>query len=68
MRKTLFIAMLAILCLGCNINPSKEARIQQLEAEMQQMNNAVMELESQVQALEEKNKELEIKIIGLKEE
>jgi len=68
MRKTLIIAMLAILFIGCNINPSKEARLQKLEAEMQQMNNAVMELESQVQALEEKNKELEIKIVGLKED
>jgi outer membrane murein-binding lipoprotein Lpp len=67
MRKTLFIAMLAILLSGCNINPSKVARIQQLEAEMQQMSNAVMELESQVEALEEKNKELEMKIVGLKE-
>ncbi len=68
MRKTLLTLALTTLLIGCNMNPSKEARLQKLEAEMQQMNNAVMELESQVQALEEKNKELKMKIVGLKED
>ena len=58
MKKTILILIIITLFVGCNINPSKEARIQKLESEMQIMMDKVNELENKVETLEVTNEQL----------
>ncbi len=59
MKKALLLISLTILCMGCNMNPNKEDRIQKLETEMQRTIDRVKELENRVHTLEAINEQLE---------
>ena len=54
-----------ILATGCDMNPSKEARIQQLESEMQQALEKIDKLEDKYQAIDSINLQLQTKILEL---
>lgn len=62
MKKAALLTILALFLLGCNMNPSKEARLQRLEAEMQQSMAKIETLETSVQALNEANARLNSRI------
>lgn len=49
---------LSFFIVGCNMNPSKEARIQKLESEIQDSSKKIKQLEKRVEGLEEMNKQL----------
>lgn len=65
MKKIFIMASLSLFLFGCNMNPNKEARIQQLETEKQQTIEKINKLESSIQALEVKNEELRTRILEL---
>jgi outer membrane murein-binding lipoprotein Lpp len=62
MKKTLIIIVISVLCFGCNMNPNKEARIQQLESDMQQLTEKINQLEERAEALEKINEELNLEV------
>jgi len=62
MKKVLLIITIAGFFIGCKMNPSKEARIQKLETEIQMTIHKVNELESRVQTLEVLNAQLKTRI------
>jgi predicted nucleic acid-binding Zn-ribbon protein len=68
MKKVLLIAFCSLFFLGCNMNPSKEARLQQLEMEIQQTMDKINSLEGRVQTLEDINEELETRILALEKQ
>lgn len=68
MKKLFLTATLSVLFFGCNMNPSKEARIQDLETEMEQTMERISELEDRVQILEESNELLKTRVIQLEKE
>jgi len=51
-RKTLFLCALFIFNAGCNVNESKEARIQKLESLHAQTKETIAELEARIVTLE----------------
>lgn len=65
MKKIFLIAICSLFVIGCNMNPNKEARIQELETEIRLTINKINELESRVQVLEVENGELKTRIIEL---
>lgn len=65
MKNIFLLAFLSLSLLGCKMNPSKEARIKQIESEMEQAKEKIDKLEGKIQTLESANKELESKIIEL---
>ncbi|MEJ1223988.1 hypothetical protein [Sediminicola sp. 1XM1-17] len=65
MKKVLLIATFSLLFIGCNMNPSKEARIQSLETEMKQTTDKINELIIRIQSLEDINEQLKTKVIEL---
>jgi predicted RNase H-like nuclease (RuvC/YqgF family) len=67
-QKTVLIATLSVFLSGCNMNPSKEARIQKLETEIQQSQEKIEGLEIRVRALESQNEELIKKIMDLEKQ
>lgn len=62
MKKAFGIIALSIFFIGCTMNPSKEARIQKLEREIQQSLEKIDQLESKVAALQSVNETLKTKI------
>ena len=56
MKQLLITTALLISIAGCNINESKEARIQKLETNSEQTASKLQELEQRVQALESNEK------------
>ncbi|MEM1328918.1 MAG: hypothetical protein AAGI23_23370 [Bacteroidota bacterium] len=62
MKKVLGIIAMSVLFVGCNMNPSKEARIQKLETEVQQSMEKINQLEERIETLEEINAGLLFKI------
>lgn len=62
MKNALTIIALSIFFIGCNVNLSKEARIQKLEAEIQQSIEKIDQLEKRIGSLEEANTALLSKI------
>lgn len=62
MKKAALLTILSLFLLGCNMNPSKEARLQKLEAEIQQSMEKINTLEASVQALEQTNTQLKTRI------
>lgn len=52
MQRVFFLSFLAVMLFGCNMNPNKEARIEQLETELEQSKEKIDVLESRIQALE----------------
>ena len=65
MKKIFLIATCSLFLFGCNMNPSKEARIQKLETEMKQTMNEINKLESRIQTLEGINEEFKTRILEL---
>jgi len=65
MKKIFFIATFSLLLFGCNMNPSKEARIQKLETKIQETMDQVNKLEDKVQTLEVENEQLKTRVLEL---
>jgi outer membrane murein-binding lipoprotein Lpp len=65
MKKVFLCIACSVFLLGCNMNPSKEARIQKLETEVQQTLDRVSELESSIQTLKSMNEDLAAKVSEL---
>lgn len=65
MKKVFGIIAVSFLFIGCNMNPSKEARILKLETEIQHSMDKINQLEARVESLEEVNKRLQLKIVEL---
>jgi len=65
MKSIFLIVILSMLFVGCNMNPSKEARIQELESEMQQTTDKISELEIRIQLLEDLNEQLKSRNLEL---
>ncbi len=63
MKKGLVIVVVSILFIGCNMNPSKEARIQKLETEMLQSIEKINQLENKVKSLEDINEQLKSRLL-----
>ncbi len=61
-KKALPILTLAILLFGCNMNPSKGARIEKLEAQIEESLERLNQLEKKVEELEKTNSALKSKI------
>lgn len=62
MKNALGIFTVLILMFGCNMNPSKEARIQHLESAMESSREEISQLEMRVEILEKSNVDLMAKI------
>lgn len=58
MKKVLTIIAISCLCLGCQMNPSKEARISKLENEMKSSIERIEELEKEAISLKAENTDL----------
>jgi len=65
MKKGLVIVVVSILFIGCNMNPSKEARIQKLETEMLQSIEKINQLENKVKSLEDINEQLQSRLLAV---
>ncbi len=65
MKKILLLLGCAMFLFSCNMNPSKEARIQKLETEIQQAMDKINQLESSMQSLEGMNEDLKAKLLEL---
>ena len=65
MKKVILIASVSLFFTACNMNPSKEARIQELETEMLMAMDKIGKLENRIQILEDMNGELNAKILEL---
>lgn len=65
MKKVFLCIACSVFLLGCNMNPSKEARIQKLETEIEQTLDRVSELESSIQTLKGINEDLITKVSEL---
>lgn len=68
MKKLFLLVFLSLIIFGCSMNPNKEARIQQLESDIEQTIKKIDNLESRVQTLENVNKQLELRILELEKE
>ena len=62
------MATLSVFLSGCNMNPSKEARIQKLETEIEQSLEKIEDLETRVGALESQNEQLQKEILIFEEQ
>lgn len=62
MKRIFLLVIFANIFIGCNVNPSKEARIQKLETEISAVTYQIKEIENRVQLLEIENEELKTKI------
>jgi hypothetical protein len=62
MKKVLLLAAFSFFFFGCNMNPSKEARLQKLEAEIQHSIDKISQLESSLQTLELENQQLKTRV------
>ncbi|MET7029510.1 hypothetical protein [Sediminicola luteus] len=68
MKKIILIAAFSLLLIGCNMNPSKEARIQKLETEILKAMDKIRSLESRIQNLEDIKGELNTRILELEKQ
>jgi len=60
--------VLSLLICGCNINPSKEARVQKLETELQQSIDKINQLESKLKILEDNYEQFKSKVAELEKQ
>ncbi|MCG2431023.1 hypothetical protein [Aequorivita xiaoshiensis] len=65
MKKTILISLISLGLYGCNMNPNKEARIQQLETKTEKKFEAFKKLENRILTLENANAKLESRILKL---
>ena len=68
MKNIILIAVLSSFLFGCNMNPSKEARIQKLEAELQKTLDNVKKLDTKIQTLESINAAFKTRVIELEKQ
>lgn len=68
MKKIFLIATCSLILFGCNLNPNKEARIQDLETEIKQTIDKINKLESRVKVLEGVNDQFKTRIIELEKQ
>lgn len=68
MKKNLLIIALSLFIYGCNMNPSKEARIQELETEMLVAKEKIDTLEKRINTLEDMKSELNERILELEKQ
>ncbi|MEB8330693.1 hypothetical protein OO009_15150 [Flavobacteriaceae bacterium KMM 6897] len=68
MKKIFLISFLSLSLFGCNMNPNKEARIQQLESKIEQKSDELDKLEIRVQTLESVNAKLESRVLKLEKQ
>ena len=61
-KKITLLSLMALSLSGCNPNPSKEARIQKLEAEIEVSIEQIEELKVRIETLENLNEELHSRI------
>ena len=66
--KKIFIAVFSLCLFGCNMNPSKEARIQKLETEIQETMDKINKLEVKFQTLEVENEQLRTRVLVLEKQ
>jgi len=62
MKKAFSIIAISFFCIGCNMNPNKETRIQKLETEIQQSMKKITRLEKRLESLEAINAQLKSRI------
>ena len=67
-KKLVFITTLSVFLSGCNMNPSKEARIQKLETEIRQSLDKIDALETRVQTLESQNEALQKRLLAIQDQ
>ena len=67
-KKLVFITTLSVFLSGCNMNPSKEARIQKLETEIRQSLDKIDALETRVQTLESQNEALQKRLLEIQDQ
>lgn len=63
MKNLYFIAAFAFLLCGCNMGPSKEARIQALELETAHTKDQIEKMEIRLRKIEAQNEELRTLIL-----
>jgi predicted nucleic acid-binding Zn-ribbon protein len=68
MKKLFLTATVSLYLIGCNMNPSKEARIQKLETEIQHAMDEIRALENRVQTLEDTNGKLNTRVPDLEKQ
>jgi cell shape-determining protein MreC len=68
MKKIFLLTICSASLIGCNPNPSKEARIQKLETEMTQSIQLINQLKDRVQVLEDSNKQLKTRIMSVEKQ
>ena len=67
MRKLFLLVLTVFLLHGCNMNPSKEARIQKLEYTVELTSEQFKSLELKIEELEKQNEQLQRRIRLLEE-
>jgi len=65
MKKIFLLLGCALFLFSCNMNPSKEARIQKLETEVQQTTDKISKLENRLEMLEATNAGLRSKLLEI---
>lgn len=80
MKKLITLTLLSLFIIGCNMNPSKEARIQELENEVEISKEKTDSIENRIQKLEgqkqenqapvlqpqSENQKLDLKVVEIK--
>lgn len=67
-KRIFLMTSFSLFLFGCNVNPSKEARIQKLETELQQTIDKVNTLETSLQSLIRENEQLKTRIVALEKQ
>jgi len=65
MKNVLAVLAVTLFLFGCNMNPSKETRIQKLEAEVELSLEKINQLEARLDSVEAAHQQLEMKILEL---
>lgn len=68
MKNIFPLLVLSLMIAGCNMNPNKEARIQQLESQLEQTLIKIDQIENKIESLENSSKENKFKIEKLEQE
>jgi TolA-binding protein len=67
-KKLVFITTLSVFLSACNMNPSKEERLQTLETEIKQSQQRIEALEARVQILETQNEALHKRLLEIQDQ
>lgn len=66
-KKTILLTALWLSLAACNMNPSKEERLQTLETEIMQTQERIEALEARVQILETQNEALQRRLLEVQD-